>query len=270
MIRRHRFRPSPVPVNAADRVRSDERRAATSALLERGSAARERLVSAPVAYVLAHRSSDIARHSELRDPVAGPDDVRVVVTPTRTAGQWQCDIVTRDRPGLLAAFSGALARENVDVVQAVLATWPDGAALQAFTVRSERLNAERLHAALAASLAVNDACVPLRDACVAFDNHSSPLYTSCEVSAPDRPGILYAIAVAISTAGADIHAASVSTAGGYARDLFDLSDRAGSKLDDALRQRITELLRTGMEPAMDRREAARRRTRVVPGVDRCA
>jgi len=50
------------------------------------------------------------------------------------------------------------------------------------------------------------------DAIVAFDRAASTIYTACEVRAVDQPGLLHALAVAIAAAGADIHAARVTTA----------------------------------------------------------
>ena len=54
--------------------------------------------------------------------------------------------------------------------------------------------------------------------------------TLCEVTAPDRPGFLHAIAVNFAQDGIDIHAAAVTTVDGVARDRFDLTDSAGNQL----------------------------------------
>ena len=64
-----------------------------------------------------------------------------------------------------------------------------------------------------------------------FDHTASPLYTACQVQAVDKPGLLHAIATAMAAAEVDIHAARVTTVDGTAVDHFDLSDRAGHKLD---------------------------------------
>jgi len=140
-------------------------------------------------------------------------------------------VAARDRVGLLAAFTGVLAARGIDVVQAVLATWDDGAALQAFVVRHagpppcaelQREFAAALHRPLRAR--------PLAGASVAFDHRASTAYTACEVVAPDQPGLLHAVAVAFALAGFDVHAASVDTRGGMARDRFDLTDSRGRKV----------------------------------------
>jgi [protein-PII] uridylyltransferase len=157
----------------------------------------------------------------------------VVATPGRKPGEWHLDVATRDRPGLLAAFTGVLSAAGIDVAQAVLATWEDDAALEAFVVRSAAAPDEgAVQRALVTSLRAPLVTQPVADASVTFDDPG--LYTRCDIRAPDRPGLLHALAVAIATAGADVHAARVTTADGMAHDVFDLSDRAGHKLGSDL------------------------------------
>ena len=60
----------------------------------------------------------------------------MIITPTRIPGAWHLDVGSRDRRGLLAAYTGVLADRGMDVKQAVLATWIDGGALEAFVVSS--------------------------------------------------------------------------------------------------------------------------------------
>lgn len=228
------------------RASVDRRRAAVIRLVGDGSDASARIAAAPPGYVLVHGSSDIARHCELLSPLPRPHDVRVDVTPGRAARQWHVDVATRDRPGLLAAFTGVLASSDINVVQAVLATWDDGAALEAFVVRADEApDATRLQASLSASLHQPLESEPVADAVVSFNNHASALYTRCDVRGPDRPGLLHALAVAIAGAGADVHAARVTTEDGLAHDVFDLSEPAGDKLDDATADAIRGRLRDG-------------------------
>jgi [protein-PII] uridylyltransferase len=236
-------------LSEVERVHVVERRADACALLGTGSARTTRIADAPVAYVLAHPSTDLARHAELLDPLPTAGTVRVSATPTCDPGHWHVDVATRDQPGLLAAFSGVLEAGDIDVTQAVLATWPDGAALQAFTVRAARLpELTELQRELTASLATSFACHPVANASVTFDSETSALYTGCEVVAADRPGLLHSIAVTLAAVGVDIHAASVTTRDGVVYDRFDLSDARGDKLDRALEERIVEQLQAGTHP----------------------
>ncbi|HEX9529869.1 MAG TPA: hypothetical protein VF954_01930, partial [Acidimicrobiales bacterium] len=158
----------------------------------------------------------------------------------------------------LAAFSGVLADVGIEVAQAVLATWDDGAALQAFVVRAVPApDGRELQARFEASLGRPLCSPPVGDAEVSFDGAPSPLYTPCRVRAADRPGLLHSIAVAIAVAGGDVHAARVVTAGGMARDDFDVSDRDGHKLVAADRAAIRAAIiegvgarRSGRRPAV--------------------
>jgi [protein-PII] uridylyltransferase len=223
------------------------RRRATATRLVQLDEAAARIATAPPGYLLAHAGGDIARHVGLLSPLPAAGEVRVVATPGRAPGTWHLDVATRDRPGVLAAFTGVLAAQQIDVVQAVLATWDDGAALEAFVVRSAHApDPHELQPALAASLRQPLGSDPVDDARLCFDDAASPLYTRCDVRAGDRPGLLHAIAVAIATAGADVHAARVTTVDQYAHDVFDLSDPAGRKLDVRLQQAIATHLRDGV------------------------
>lgn len=212
-----------------------------------------RIADAPPGYLEVHGPCDIARHCELLSSVPAPGEVRAVVTPGQAAGRWHLDVAALDRPGLLAAFTGVLTIWGVDTAQAVLATWDDGAALEAFVVRSAvPPDSAALQAAFAAALDRPLWSPPIPDASITFDNEASPLYTACEVRAVDRPGLLHAVAVAIATAGADVHAAGITTIDGVACDRFDLSDGHGGKLDAALEAVIRSLIASGVTPGTTR------------------
>jgi UTP:GlnB (protein PII) uridylyltransferase len=223
--------------------RVTRRRASAADLLARSAfAERRRIAEATPGYLLAHDAGCIARHAGLLTPLPGKAEVRVAVTPTPDPLAWRVDVVARDRPRLLAAFTGPLADHDFAVDHPVLATWDDGAALQAFLVRAERApEPYALQDALVASLATAPSCEPVPDAKVTFDNDASPLYTQCSIRATDRHGLLHAFAVAIAAAGVDIHAARVTTRDGVALDYFDL-DVNGKKLSelhmDAIRANV--------------------------------
>jgi UTP:GlnB (protein PII) uridylyltransferase len=215
------------------------RQLAATRLVDATSAAAARIATAPAGYLLAHDSSDVARHCALLLPLPAPGEARVVATPGRARGVWHLDVASRDRSGLLAAFTGVLAGSGIEVVQAVLATWDDGGALQAFVVRSaDPPDSHALQNAFKASLEQPLSSPAVTGAHVTFDDGASALYTRCDVRVADRPGLLHAVAVAIAAAGADVHAARVTTIDGVARDRFDLSDRTGHKLDAPLQEAI--------------------------------
>jgi [protein-PII] uridylyltransferase len=214
----------------------------------------DRITAAPAGYVLVHDSTDVVRHCSLLSPLPSPREARAVVTPGRATGEWHLDVASRDQVGLLAAFTGVLASTGIDVVQAVLATWDDGGALQAFVVRSTPApDGHALERAFEASLRAPLTSDPVEGAEVVFDDEASELYTRCDVRAVDQPGLLHAVAVAMAAAGADVHAARVATVDGAAHDVFDLSDPSGAKLSPPAREAIRHLLRTGVVPARRRR-----------------
>ena len=135
----------------------------------------------------------------------------------------------------------------MDVKQAVLATWIDGGALEAFVVSStETPEPNALERAFAAALDRPLSSPAIEGANISFVNGRSPAYTTCDVRAVDRPGLLHTIAVAITSAGADVHAASVTTMHGIAHDRFDLSDQCGQPLDAAGEDAIRIGVRSGV------------------------
>src|SRR5581483_5943542 len=98
----------------------------------------ERIEAAPRGYLLSHGPDDVARQAALVDPLPGRAEVRVNVAAV-AADEWRVEVALRDRPGLLASVSGVLAAYGLDVLDAVVATWPDGAALESFHVRRAAL-----------------------------------------------------------------------------------------------------------------------------------
>ena len=236
MIRRGRRRPDVEAGARLDREQLAQLRARVDAAQALLGATDRRLIAriadAPPAYLMVHTSSVIVRHCEMLEPRPRAGEPRVVVTPTARLGRWSLDVAAADQPGLLAAFTGVLHEAGIDVERAVIATWPDGGALQSFVVAAELTpDAAQLECSLSAALNAPPSARPVTGARVTFDHAVSPLYTACRVQAADEPGLLHAITTAMAAAGVDIHAARVTTVDGMAVDHFDLSDRAGSKLD---------------------------------------
>ena len=162
--------------------------------------------------------------------------------------EWRVEVAARDRPGLLAVISGVLADHGLDILDAVVATWPDGGALDSFRVRRAQLNPARLtpdelekiappeptalEADITGAFNIPLEVLPNPDADVRFDDDASPWYTLCEVRSPDRRGLLHNLTAGIASAGADVHSAHLVTISGLAVDRFELTDRDGHKLDD--------------------------------------
>lgn len=210
----------------------------------------ERIERAPRAYVLRQDSPAIARQVRLLEPLPAASEARVLVTPHGDgSGQW-VDVAARDRPGLLAAVTGVLAEHGVDVSEALIATWPDGAALESFLVPAQHpsIDTNGVVRQIETHFDLPIAANPLPEAVVAFDDQSSPWHTVCEITAPDRQALLRDLAAALALAGADVQAARVTTNGETAVGKFEMTNRLGAKLTEADKSRIQTLIATGGSP----------------------
>ncbi len=211
-----------------------------------------RIENAPAGYLFARSAKDIASDVLLLERPPGRDEARVSVSQGDD-GRWGLVVVAADRPGLLARVTGVLADTGVDVEEATLATWSDGTALEAFRVRSvDRPSTDQLRMAIERSLGAPVRAEPVQDAVVRFDDDASPWYTLCDVRAPDRPGLLHAVAAAFAAADVRVHAARISTEGGMAHDRFDVVDRRGEKLDPSAKAQVSQALKTSRAPRPSR------------------
>ncbi len=247
----------------ADAVRRDlaaERRRAAVPLAG-SSAAVSRVIAAPAGYVLREPPAQVAAHAALLDPLPGRGRLRVHVDQS-VAGSWDVQFVARDRHGLLAASARALSDAGLDVRRALLATWPDGASLQSFRVAGgDRPDADALAGAAAAALARPPGSAPVEGVSLELDEHASPWHAVCEVSAPEQPGLLAAVATAFAAAGIDVRAATLTSHDGRALDTFDLVGRDGRTVSPEEQERVEELLASGVAPKTRRRG---RRGRAAP------
>lgn len=206
----------------------------------------ERLAHAPRGYLLALDADALARHAALVEPLPLSGTVRVMVMENGEPGLWRVDLACRDRRGLLAIVSGALATAGLDVREAVAATWPDGGVVESFVVRADEAPVpEALRVSVTEQMTRPQESPPVPDATVSFDDEGSPWYTLCRIEAPDRLGLLHAVALAVAASGADVHSSVIRTEDGVARDRFELTDARGAKLDAPTKAAIVRALHTG-------------------------
>jgi predicted amino acid-binding ACT domain protein len=202
-------------------------------------AAIERLRFAPMSYVLSHSPEELARQSGLLEPLPRSGVVRVEVNPESEPDHWKIDVACRDAVGLLAHLTDVLTTRGLDIVDATIATWPDGAVLDTFVVGSPNQPvASELSGDFARSLRQ-----PLRGPVVVgliagFDNEALPWHTACDVTGPDQPGALLAMSVAFARAKVIVHTARIATSGGIIHDRFTISDRIGRKLEAPAMDRV--------------------------------
>jgi Kef-type K+ transport system membrane component KefB len=209
----------------------------------------DRVEHAPLSYVLNTDAPSIARHVRLLTTPRPKGQFSVSVHPIDGAGEpeYSIEIGGRDQLGLLAHTTGVLGSLGLDIDDAMVATWGDGAALQVFRAHtSSGVPSSDLISARLATSPDRLQSPGVADATISFDEHASPWHTVAEVAATDRRGLLHALAVTFASVGVDVHAARISTTDEMAHDSFDLTDRSGNKLSREQQETIRVALRSGV------------------------
>jgi len=236
----------------------EQRRAVTIRMAGAATPAARRLEHAPRAWLLNQEPEAAARLARLLEPPPPRGNVRVETVPLGD-DRFRVEVACRDRRGLLASITAALARGGLEVFEASVATWPDGATVDAFAVRAARApDPQELRRLVMEARKEPLAADGSPAAVVTFDDDASPWYTLCSVQAPDRPGLLHSLTTAFAASGADVHSARITTEAGTAHDRFELTNGGGSKLGTGARQGVVRAVRNGVG-----RTGARRRAKPV-------
>ncbi len=218
------------------------------------SAPRERIDHAGDAYVLANDPDELARHARLVEPLPRKGTMRVAVTPMGEPHHWQVDVACRDDLGSLTRLTTCLTDHGLDILQANVATWPDGGAVFSFVVEgSLRPSARELAEAFEDDSRTPLVPAELVDLEMTVDNAALPWHTSVVVSCTDAPGVLSTVAAAFAASGVVVADARIVSAEGRVTDRFALTDRRGRKLDDATIARLRSVLETGVKRRRVRR-----------------
>ena len=218
------------------------RRLAAQRLLDE-PAAIERLRFAPTSYVLSHRPQELARQAQLVEPLPRARVVRVAVSPAPEPERWKIDVACRDANALLAHLTEVLTTRGLDIVDATIATWPDGGVLDVFVVTSPNQPiAAELATAFEASLRKPLRAPAAIGLMAEFDNEALPWHTACDVIGPDQPGALLAVSAAFARAKVVVHTARIATSDDTIHDRFTISDRIGRKLDTTAMDRVQRAL----------------------------
>jgi predicted amino acid-binding ACT domain protein len=196
--------------------------------------ARQRLEEASAAFLVSHEPAELARQASLVGVRPRRGVVRLEINDLAVLDTYRINVSCRDRPGLFARLTDAIAGADLDVVTASLTTWPDGAVLDSFVVRGNtRPDAGRLMERIERRLKGKIDLASLADVEVAFDDTVFPWHTQCVVRGADRRGLLAAIAAAFDAAKVDVHAASVgSPFESLVENRFQITDRHGRKLGE--------------------------------------
>ena len=215
-----------------------------------------RVEQAPVAYVLSVDGASLARHAALVS--AARRGRHALVRSSIVDGAHWLDVAAPDRPGLLAGVTGVLTAADLDIEQAIVATWNDGLALESFRLRDGTdLDIDRLAAAIDASAGTPLAAPPIPDAVITFDDVVSPWHTVCEVRAADKPGLLHALASGFAATPVSVHAARMQSEGALAVDRFELTDPTGRKLAPEDREAVIRYISGGVVTTRRRWRRAR-------------
>jgi [protein-PII] uridylyltransferase len=178
---------------------------------------------------------------------------------------------TSDRDDLFMILTGGLDRLNLSIVEARIHTLKNGFALDTFVVLdnagqpvNDARELKRLEKAMREQLANPQ---PGRDPAsirlsrqqqyfptqtrVNFESSHNKSLTVMEVSAQDRPGLLYQVAAALKQAGVNLVSARISTYGERAEDVFFINSREGHQpiTEPARRRQIEEEIVRRLTPS---------------------
>jgi [protein-PII] uridylyltransferase len=228
------------------------------------------IAAMPSGYALWAQPGDAAGDIALVAPRPEPAEIRTSVRPGDRSGMYRVAIGAVDRLGLLALTAGSMTLSGLSILGAQAFTTEDGLALDVFEVRGafeEEVDRERwdrfrslMAEALQGKLDLRERVHSLRahyrpapsgiPARVRIDQQASDFFTVVEVSAPDRLGLLFDLASAISQQELDVHVAKVATYVDRVVDVFYVRDAGGQKLEDSAR--VAELERSLTTAATER------------------
>jgi pimeloyl-ACP methyl ester carboxylesterase len=160
-------------------------------------------------------------------PPLADGEVRAMARPLDEPNSWRLTVVAHDRKGLLAATAAALTAEGLSVTSASAVTLgPGGIALHALACEADTAFDEDRWAALGVRLremetgrAVDVRFRPVGRASVtAMGTETGSVLA--RVTAPDQPGLLWAICQGFADQGVGILSARAATVNGVAYDDF--------------------------------------------------
>jgi [protein-PII] uridylyltransferase len=219
------------------------------------------LTGFPTRYVHTHSETEIDEHMAL-EAHSRPKGVAVDIR--RLDAAWQLTLVTKDSPGLFARAAGTLSSFGMNIVKAEAFANRQGLILDTFTfedpMRTLDLNPSEVDRLRSITervvlgkmdvrellrnrpkpvVASRNSRIPTR---VSFNSEASGSATLVEIVAHDRPGLLYDLAAAFSSNGANIEVVLIDTEAHKAIDVFYVTAE-GKKLTEARRKVLEEALR---------------------------
>ncbi len=228
------------------------------------------------AYWLSFTTESQLRHVKLmKTAEKAPMVIDVVADDWR--GCSEITLVGQDHAGLFARLTGACAVAGLTILEAHIITTRDGLAIDGLRVQRpgqqkplEAAQVKRLTETIKDVLAdrmivsehLRDRRPPPRMAAfdiiasVQIDNDLSDAASLIEVSALDRPGLLYALAHTLLQQNVTVTAARIATFGERAMDVFYVTDLTGGKIHAPARK---AKLKAALQAAIDDPTALRRK-----------
>jgi [protein-PII] uridylyltransferase len=242
----------------------------------------------PERYLLSNTPKEIAAHAEValrarRSPVTAalvpsrhPDVAELCVVVGDKSPEPGLFVVTKDRPGLLAAITAAIAANGFEVHAAEIHSraLPGGGvqAVDLFFIRGQLAGGRGVEQALPklendlrrvlggevtprelakrqSSSRWSERPSPTVTTEVVIDNRASSRYTVIEVLTKDRPGVLFALAEALHQLGSSIAIAKINTEGTKVVDVFYVTTEEGTKLDVEAAEKTRQGLLTALTPS---------------------
>ena len=221
----------------------------------------------PDDYLMSFTPDTIAYHLKIHNDDALRLQQKVLIFPEVRQGYWSVLIMSKNSSGLLAKLCGVLALHNLNVLGAHIFTWLDETVVDVLNVvpgsSTEFSDQDWLALERDINRAVNyrldvgsqlhkklhsPGCRPKRQIQqlrqeVIIDNTTSQRFTVIEVYAGDRPGTLYNLTQTLADYGLDIHRARIATEVEQLIDIFYVSFRDGTKLEEPARiDKLQEIL----------------------------
>jgi [protein-PII] uridylyltransferase len=213
----------------------------------------------PSRYLHTHTPDQIREHAELYEL---SKSTGAAVQIDVSGGVHRATVVAQDRPALFASLAGAISSFGMDIVKAEAFSNERGLILDTFLfsdprhtlelnptendrlrqtleeVALGRLDTEQLLRGRTTQNRLNKRTVQPR---VNFDSNACDSATLIEIIAEDRPGLLYDLSAAISTAGCNIDVVLIDTEGRKAIDVFYVASN-GNKLSSNILDQLNERL----------------------------
>jgi [protein-PII] uridylyltransferase len=258
LLERGVARPIDLEAHIADLRQEAERRLAPTGFAD--ATLRDYWENFEAEYFLRYDAESLAWHARSIVAVSSAGEPVVAVRHSPESGGTEFLVYTPDREGLFAVLTGGFDRLNLSIMEARIHTLKNNFALDTFVVldqageavadarelaRLEQAMREQLRSPRPGrDLAGARLPRPLKhfpiETRVGFSRAPNKPLTLMEVTAQDRPGLLYQVALALQHCRVNLVTAKVSTYGERAEDIFFVNTRDGQPLTDAEQMKCVE------------------------------